>query len=42
MLDISAHIPAKDKITLDIEKLIIDETKIDLSGTTKKQRRSTC
>ncbi|MEO7733988.1 MAG: pilus assembly protein PilM [Kofleriaceae bacterium] len=36
MLDISAHIPPKDKITLDIEKLIIDDAKIDLSGTTKK------
>lgn len=36
MLDVSAHIPPKDKITLDIEKLVIDDTKIDLSGTTKK------
>ncbi len=36
MLDISAHIPAKDKITLDIEKLLIDDAKIDLSGVTKK------
>jgi len=36
MLDISQHIPPKDKITLDIEKLVIDDAKVDLSGTTKK------
>jgi Tfp pilus assembly PilM family ATPase len=36
MLDISAHIPPKDKITLDIEKLLINDSKIDLSGMTKK------
>jgi general secretion pathway protein L len=36
LLDISAHIPPKDKITLDIEKIIIDDAKVDLSGTTKK------
>jgi len=36
LLDISAHVPARDKITLDLEKMSIDDTKIDLSGTTKK------
>ena len=27
--------PGKDKITLDLERLAIDDTKVDLSGTTK-------
>jgi general secretion pathway protein L len=35
LLDISAHIPPKDKITLDLEKLTIDDAKIDINGTTK-------
>lgn len=35
LLDISSHIPAKDKITLDLEKLTIDDAKIDINGTTK-------
>jgi Tfp pilus assembly PilM family ATPase len=35
LLDISSHIPPKDKITLDLEKLVIDDAKIDMSGTTK-------
>lgn len=35
LLDISAHIPGKDKITLDIEKMTIDDQKIDINGTTK-------
>ena len=36
LLDISQHIPGKDKITLDLENLTIDDAKVDLSGTTKK------
>jgi general secretion pathway protein L len=36
LLDISAHVPTKDKITLDIETLSIDDAKIDIGGTTKK------
>ncbi|HEX7840433.1 MAG TPA: hypothetical protein VF469_23300, partial [Kofleriaceae bacterium] len=35
VLEISSHIPGKDKITLDIERMSIDDQKIDLSGTTK-------
>src|SRR3954470_16743117 len=35
LLDISAHVPAKDKITLDIEKMTIDDQKIDINGTTR-------
>ncbi|HMG23658.1 MAG TPA: hypothetical protein VK607_20130, partial [Kofleriaceae bacterium] len=35
LLDISSHIPGKDKITLDIEKMTIDDQKIDINGTTK-------
>ncbi|HEU4733728.1 MAG TPA: pilus assembly protein PilM [Kofleriaceae bacterium] len=35
LLDISSHIPPKDKITLDLEHLTIDDTKVDISGTTK-------
>ena len=35
LLDISGHIPGKDKITLDIEKMTIDDQKIDINGTTK-------
>jgi general secretion pathway protein L len=36
LLEISAHAPPKDKITLDLEHVTIDDTKIDISGTTKK------
>jgi general secretion pathway protein L len=35
LLDISSHIPAKDKITIDIDRLSIDDTKVDINGTTK-------
>jgi general secretion pathway protein L len=35
LLDIAAHVPGKDKITLDIEKMTIDDQKIDINGTTK-------
>jgi general secretion pathway protein L len=35
LLDISSRVPGKDKITLDIERMTIDDQKIDLSGTTK-------
>jgi hypothetical protein len=35
MLEINSHIPPKDKITLDIDKLDIDQQKVDLSGTAK-------
>jgi general secretion pathway protein L len=36
MLDISAQVPAKDKITLDIYRLDITNDKVDLEGTAKK------
>jgi general secretion pathway protein L len=35
LLEINAHIPPKDKITLDADKLSIDGSKIELSGTAK-------
>jgi general secretion pathway protein L len=35
LLEINAHIPPKEKITLDIEKLEIDESKVDIQGTAK-------
>jgi general secretion pathway protein L len=35
MLDISAQVPTKDKITLDIFRLDIDSTKADIEGTAK-------
>ncbi|HEX3765782.1 MAG TPA: pilus assembly protein PilM [Kofleriaceae bacterium] len=35
LLDISSHVPGKDKITLDIQKMAIDDQKIELDGTTK-------
>lgn len=35
LLEISAKVPPKDKITLDIDQLQIDETKVDIQGTTK-------
>ena len=36
LLDINTHVPPKDKITLDLERLTIEEGKVDFSGTTKK------
>jgi general secretion pathway protein L len=35
LLQISSHVPAKDKITLDIDQIQIDDQKVDISGTTK-------
>ncbi|HET7500940.1 MAG TPA: pilus assembly protein PilM, partial [Kofleriaceae bacterium] len=35
LLEINSHIPPKDKITLDLDHLTIDDTKVDISGTTK-------
>jgi len=35
LLDISAHVPGKDKITLDLERMTIDDAKVDITGTTK-------
>lgn len=35
LLEVSNRVPAKDKIVLDIEQLMIEETKVDLQGTTK-------
>jgi general secretion pathway protein L len=35
LLEINAHLPPKDKITLDIDKLEIDDQKVDMSGTAK-------
>ena len=35
LLEINSHLPAKDKITLDIDRLDIDDQKVDLSGTAK-------
>jgi len=35
LLEINSHVPPKDKITLDVDKLDIDEQKIDMSGTAK-------
>ncbi|HET9619726.1 MAG TPA: pilus assembly protein PilM [Kofleriaceae bacterium] len=35
MLEISNHVPGKDKITLDLDHITIDDTKVDLTGTTK-------
>jgi curli biogenesis system outer membrane secretion channel CsgG len=34
-LQISSVVPPKDKITLDIDQLQIDDQKIDIQGTTK-------
>lgn len=36
LLDISAQVPPKDKITLDILRLDIADTKVDIEGTAKK------
>ena len=35
LLEISAKVPAKDKITLDIDQISIDDQKVDITGTTK-------
>lgn len=35
LLEINTHLPPKDKITLDIDKLDIDDQKVDMSGTAK-------
>lgn len=35
LLEVNSHIPPKDKITLDLDRMTIDETKVDISGTTK-------
>jgi general secretion pathway protein L len=35
LLEINAHIPPKDKITVDVDKLDIDQNKIEMSGTAK-------
>jgi general secretion pathway protein L len=36
LLEINAHVPPKDKVTLDLERLTLDDAKVDFSGTTKK------
>ncbi|MBV8760908.1 MAG: pilus assembly protein PilM [Deltaproteobacteria bacterium] len=35
LLEINTHIPPKDKVTLDVDKLEIDNEKVDMSGTVK-------
>jgi Tfp pilus assembly PilM family ATPase len=35
LLEINTHLPPKEKITLDIDKLDIDDAKVDMSGTAK-------
>lgn len=35
LLEISSHIPAKDKVTIDIDRLEIDSQKIEMSGSAK-------
>jgi hypothetical protein len=35
LIEINAHLPAKDKITLDIDRMSIDPQKIEITGTTK-------
>ncbi len=35
LLEINAHVPPKDKITLDVDKLQIDGQKVELEGTAK-------
>jgi Tfp pilus assembly PilM family ATPase len=35
LLEVNSHVPPKDKITLDVDKLDIDEAKVDMSGTAK-------
>jgi Tfp pilus assembly PilM family ATPase len=35
MIEVSSHVPPKDKITLDIDKIDIDDQKVDITGTAK-------
>jgi Tfp pilus assembly PilM family ATPase len=35
LLEISSKVPGKDKIVLDIDQMTIEETKVDIQGTTK-------
>ena len=35
LLEVNSHIPPKDKVTLDVDKLEIDNEKVDMSGTVK-------
>ncbi|MGE5181303.1 MAG: pilus assembly protein PilM [Acidobacteriota bacterium] len=35
LLELNSHVPPKDKITLDVDRLDIDTQKIDMSGTAK-------
>ena len=35
LLEVSSKVPPKDKIVLDIDQILIDETKVDIQGTTK-------
>ena len=35
LLEISSKVPPKDKITLDIDRLDITDTKVEMSGTVK-------
>lgn len=35
LLEVSSKVPPKDKITVDIDQLQIDDTKVDIQGTTK-------
>ena len=35
LLEINSHIPTKDKITLDVDKLAIDGQKVEMEGTVK-------
>ncbi len=37
LLEINSHVPPKDKITLDVDKLDVDEQKVDMSGTAKSR-----
>ncbi|HEY1813160.1 MAG TPA: pilus assembly protein PilM [Kofleriaceae bacterium] len=38
LLEINSHIPTKDKITLDVEKVSIDNSKIEIDGTAKSSQ----
>lgn len=35
LLEVNSHVPPKDKITLDVDKLEVDNEKVDMSGTAK-------
>jgi Tfp pilus assembly PilM family ATPase len=35
LLEVNSHVPPKDKITLDVDKLELDGEKVDMSGTVK-------